>query len=271
MAALYLSTAVPVSRHAVHWALNRSLEARHLLLSVGHAQALHPGKIILLDGVSSELFWSAVADKPFPLVGAQEVYLAPGSEDHIRPSPGVLDVADHVIATGPMFQGLAENRLVVYRVGDGPLRNVTKSFTALARARWMPELARRVDVGQRLLSGQLGEGWYPIEGGYRWMGRTAIVRLPGPGSGNERLYVTGYASAETVSSGPVALSLYVDGAPFSNVEVSEPDARFDFSFPLPDALVGRPSVEVGLAVDRTFSPGGDPRQLGLAFGVISIR
>jgi len=271
IAALYLGTAVPVSRHAVQWSLNRSLQARHLLLSVGHAQQLHPGKIILLDGVSSDLFWSAMADKPFPLVGAQEVYLAPGSEDHIRPSPGVLNVADHVMATGPMFQGLADGMLVVYRVGEGPLRNITKSFAAMARAKWKPELARRVDVGQQLLAGQLGEGWYPIEAGYRWMKKEAAVRLPGPEAASERLYVTGYASAAALQAGPVALSVSVEDIPLSTVQVSEADARFDFSFALPETLVGSDTIEVRLSVDRTFSSADDPRLLGLAFGVFSIR
>jgi len=271
LAALYLGTALPVSRFTMRWGLERSLGARHLVLSVGRAQQLHPGKIILLDGVSSDLFWSGVADKPFPLVGAREVYLVPGSEDRIQSAPGTMVAADYVLAPGPMLKGLAEQRLVVYSVGEGPLRNITSSFSALAPARWKPELARRVDVGQQLVADQLGEGWHPIEDGYRWMAKQALVRLPGPRSADEKLHVTGYSSAEQVAAGPVALSIAVNGVPLSTVEISDGDAKFDFSFALPATLVGTRLMEVRLSVNRTFNSPNDPRNLGLAFGVLAVR
>jgi len=271
IAAAYLIAAIPVSRFTVHWGLERSLNTRRLVLSVGRAQTLHPGKIILLDGVGPDLFWSAVADKPFPLVGAPQVFLTPDSEDRIGSAPPAFASADYVLPTAAVLRGLREDRIVVYQLGEGPLRNITSSFSTLANLRWKQEPASGVDVGQELLADQLGEGWYPIEGGYRWMGKTAVVRLAGPSSPEQRLYVTGYVSEEALANGPIALTVTVDGRTLSTAAVTVPNARFDFDFPLPADLVGHELVDVRLSVDRTFTPPSESRELGLAFGVISIR
>jgi len=40
---------------------------------------------------------------------------------------------------------------------------------------------------------------------------------------------------------------------------------------LPAAVVGRPEMQVGVEVSRTFVPPGDLRELGLAFGVFEVR
>jgi hypothetical protein len=128
-----------------------------------------------------------------------------------------------------------------------------------------------VDVGRPLFSGQLGEEWYEIEGGYRWMPKTASLRLGGPRSASEKLYITGYCPAAQVEQGPVSLEVFVEGELLSAVELTEGDARFDFSFSLPEMLIGAESVGVSLRVDRSFTAPGDPRELGAAFGVFAIR
>jgi hypothetical protein len=46
---------------------------------------------------------------------------------------------------------------------------------------------------------------------------------------------------------------------------------FELAFPLPDALAGKPELNVTVEVARTFRPASDPRDLGLAFGVFEVR
>jgi hypothetical protein len=63
----------------------------------------------------------------------------------------------------------------------------------------------------------------------------------------------------------------VEGEALPPVEIRRGDLVFSFDFPLPEKLVGRPSIQVEVRVDRTFSPGGEQRRLGLAFGVFEVR
>ncbi|MCP5114011.1 MAG: hypothetical protein GY953_24520 [bacterium] len=270
-AGLYLAVSAPLGHAITTWSLHRSLDARNLVLGVGRAQQLHPGKIILLDGVSSDLFWSGVADKPFPLVGPAEVFLTSDSDQSIAAHPELAEISDYILPPGPMLRALGEDKAVVYRSATGPLRNVTQAFREIAPTRWRPGASRRVDVGQPLVADQLGEGWYPIEGSHRWMARQASVRLGGPRTTAEKLYVTGHCSRAQVEEGPVRLSIEVDGHALAAVMLSQPDAPFDFQFELPSNLVGKSNIQIDLAVDRTFSPPGDGRALGAAFGVFSIR
>lgn len=61
----------------------------------------------------------------------------------------------------------------------------------------------------------------------------------------------------------------VDGSSLPSALVHE--SSFDLEFPLPPQLVNRPAIQIGISVSRTFRPPTDPRDLGLAFGVIEIR
>lgn len=271
LAGLYLATSLPVGRAAVAWSFQRSNATRNLVLGVARAHELHPGKIILLNGVGSDLFWSAVRDRPFRLIGVPDVYLTPGSEDGIQARWKLADLGEYVLPPRAALRALSENRAVVYDASGARLRNITKRYKATAPALREPELARRVDVGQPLFADQLGPGWYEAEGGHRWMPARAVVHLGGPRSGSEKLYVTGYCPAAQVEQGPVRLAVFVDGGLLATVELTEGDARFDFSFPLPGQLAGKDSVEVALQVDRTFVAPGDGRELGVAFGVLAIR
>ena len=271
IAVIYIGTSIPISRSITSWSYQRTQRARKLVLGVGRAHQLHPGKTILLSGVDSELFWAAVTDRPFPLVGVNEVYLVPEAGSQIEAHTELAEISDYVIPQGPMLNALSAEVAVVYDVSGEKLRNITKQYSATAKTRFKPEPARRVDVGKSMFSGQIGAGWYQIEDGYRWMPKRASLSLGGPRSASEKLYITGYCPAAQVEQGPVNLTVFVAGEPLSTVKLKDGDARFDFSFPLPEKLLGSESIEVSLSVDRSFSAPGDPRELGAAFGVFAIR
>jgi hypothetical protein len=63
------------------------------------------------------------------------------------------------------------------------------------------------------------------------------------------------------------LSVSVNGLPLPPARIAA--LSFELAFPLPQELVGKESIDVSLAVDRTVRPDG--RELGLAFGVFEVR
>jgi hypothetical protein len=271
LAAMYLAPSIAVTHSTIEWNLARSEAVRGFVLGVGRAQDVHAGKIILLDGVPQDLFWSAMRDKAFDLVSAREVYLTPEAGRRIPGRPELADVNEFVLPPGPMLQALSAGDAVVYDASKSPLRNTTMVYAARARSAWKREPARRVDVGKPLFREQIGDGWYPIERGYRWMTKRALVRLGGPRSAGEKLYITGYSSRAQLEKGPVGLSVSMDGRPLGVVRLIHGDAQFDANFDMPDEFVGKASVEVQLSVDRTFFVPGEKRHLGAAFGVLAIR
>lgn len=274
-AALYLATSTPVGRAVAEYYRQRSQAVRRLVQGVAHARTLHPDKTILLNGVSSDLFWAGINDKPFRLFGVRDVFMTPGAEETIEPHPELGDVGEFVLPAAVVLEELKHGRAVVYSAAavdsGGKLKNITGLYAALARARLKPELPRRVDAGHPAFAGQLGEGWYEAEGGYRWMSRRAVVWLGGPKSPEERLHISGFYPEEQLRNGVVRMTVWVEGFRQGPVVLGNSDREFRFSFPLPPETLGRQRIEVVVEVDRTFSPEGEGRELGAAFGAFSIR
>lgn len=268
LVAMYLTTAAPVGRAIADYNRTRSQAAARLVWGVDRAARQHPGKVILLTGVSTDLFWAGVYDKPFRLLGLGDVWLAPGAEEAIQPHPELGEVGDFVFPPGPTLRALDRGQAVVYSAGDERLHNVTRAWSAMARSRWKPALASRVDVGHPAFADQLGPGWYPIESGYRWMPQRAVVWLPGPAHEGEKLYLAGFCPSAQLTRGPVRMTVHAEGKPLTSFGLEKPDAPFEAQVRLPPELIGRARIEVTLEVDRTFSDG---RPLGAAFGVIAIR
>lgn len=270
-AAAYFAVSLPAARSAVNWHFQQSRAVRRLLLGVEAAQRRHPQKVILLRGVSSDMFWLCVKDRPFRLVGAHNVLLAPGAEASIEPHPELAKIDEYVLPERPAFALLKAGAAVVYDVSRARPRNVTQVFRASLQARGELPLSRRIDAGQDWFSEQFLEGWQPIERGYRWMGRRARIRLGGPSRPWEHLEIEGFCPARQVARGPLRLTVTVEGGVPDSFEIRQGDAAFRFRVPLRAELMGRPWVEVALEVDRTFWVGAEQRHLGLAFGTFAIR
>ena len=86
--ALYAAGSAQASWAAVRWQHARAEKVEDLVLGVEEVRAAAPGKIILLDGVDTDLFWSGVADLPFRAKGLASVYLAPAPR--IQAAPELL-------------------------------------------------------------------------------------------------------------------------------------------------------------------------------------
>ena len=267
---LYGAPSALVGHTAADYYRHRSQEAERLVFGVQRARELHPGKAILLTDVSTDLFWSAINDKPFRLLSLDSIYLAPGADSGIQDYPDLGDIKSFIFPPGQVVQLLDEGRGVVYSTDAGRLRNVTKIYRSIAGSRWKPSLAQRVEVGNPLFAKYLIEGWFKIEDGNRWMGRRAVLELQGPEAAGRRLTLQGYLAKEILVHGPLHLTVYVEGHAFPPVTLDQPNAEFVKDFPLSEDVVGRERVRVVLELDRAVVPPGEDRELGLLFGTVTI-
>lgn len=267
---VYLYPNLIEARLASRIVARRSRNVRTLVLGVLRVRQLHPSQTILLTGIGSELFWTGVFPKPFRALGISGVYLAPETEAAILPRPELGQVSDYVMPPRVLLDAMAQRQVLVYTVEPDRLRAVTLSYYAQPR-HWKTEEPRQVDVGSPSFARQLGPSWYELDSGHRWMPRRATVRLAGPRTAAGKLQVSGWCPAAQVASGPLKVRFSVDGERLPEVTLLKGDAVFNLVLPLPPGSLGKPSLEITVEVDRTFSPPPDERQLGLVFGIFEIR
>ena len=269
LAALYLTLSISDIHMAEKYFYDHARRMKHLVVGLEALPSAAAGKTILIDGVDNEFFWSGIADDPFRLLGFSHVYLAPGSEAFIDPHPEWGGISRFQIDLKDALPLLSNRQARVVRLEGRELRDVTGSFLARARkASTHPEI---VAVADPLYQSRLGPTWYPIEQNFRWMPKTATVRIAGPRSAGQTLEVTGYCPASVLSQGPLAVSFRGDGIAIGSVTLNQPDQHFDLTFPLPDQLVGRPLIELEIEVSRTIRVAPDPRDLGLVFQTFTIK
>ena len=269
LCAAFLVQHVPIGRGIANWYRQRGEAQQRLVLGVARAHELHPGKVILLDGVGDQLFWGAIAQRPFLFLKIMDVYLTPGSESAIATHPELDDLSKYVLPTDETRNGLNRDQVVVYRVSDGPLRNITHAYLPPPEA--MAAGPLRVDLGDPLVTDRLGTGWYPLESGFRWMGRNATVRLPAPRSAGQKLYVSAICPEAQLKNGPLGMTLTIDGARLAPVQFTKGNVESTFEFALPPDAAAKSEMEVRVEVNRTVHAGGDLRDLGLAFGKFEVR
>ncbi|MBM3796301.1 MAG: hypothetical protein FJW31_20070 [Acidobacteria bacterium] len=271
VAVAYAAPSAFVGHGSAEYYRERSQEAELLVFGTQRARELHPGKVILLTDVSTDLYWSAVNDKPFRLLGLDDVFLAPGAEEAIVANPELGDVGSFLFPAGQVLRQLDAGKAVVYSAQGGRLRAVTRNYHAVARTRFAPALAHRINAGNPLFADHLGSGWYKIDDGNRWMARRAELWLQGPLKLGAKLSLTGYVAKENLVRGPLTLTVTVAGHTLPAVQVTQPDAEFHFEFPLPPDLVGQPKLAIVFELDKAVIPPGEDRELGLLFGTIGIQ
>jgi hypothetical protein len=266
----YLGSMLPSTRTAVNYWVERIYPIRGLVLGVQSAQRAHPGKIIVLDGVSSALYDDAVGASAFLPWGIDHVYLTPESRDSIHPLDNPEKLNDLVLEPGVMRSAITHDQVVVYSPVRDHLRNLTWDYERSALDHQVNSEPRRVDVGNPLFGYLLGPEWYPLESDFRWMPKHATLRIGGPDSDKDRLLLQGFCPDVQLRRGPLHLFVTVDRIPLEEIEITEPENSFRRLLVMPTLLIGRKAVEVEITVDRTtHSPDG--RELGVVFGTISIQ
>jgi hypothetical protein len=265
--AVYVACSVGYVRYGMRSIYERSQAARVLIEGVTEIRRLHPGQAILLTGVDERLFYAALYDRGPLAAGLQDVFLAP-SGNAIRDQPGHLPVDAYRLPASVAAGALRGQEAVVYRIAGNRFRNITNAYRYVESRSLAVEPPRRVDVGLPYMAGQLGPGWFGIQQSHRWMGRRAEVRVAGPRTPGERLRVEAIYP-EHLNLGPIKLAVAVNGVPVGEFTVHDRRSERQ-EFALPPALVGQQEITVRLETDRTFRPADDPRELGLAFGVIEL-
>jgi hypothetical protein len=258
-------------RSATWWRYDSSRRLRAVLEQVNAAWHRNPRGVILLSNVDWDLFAAGFIDDPFRLYGLPRPFLTPGSEAPLKEPDPPRGLSEFTTTVADVMPALNQNNALVLAISDQRLTDVTAAYSAVARTQYTPVELSRIDVGQPGAALKLGPTWYPVESGFRWMPDRATLRMAGPHSPSERLHVAGYTPRALVAKGPVRLTVSVDGREIGTETIGKPDAPFDFDFAMPAASIGKPAVEVGLYVDHTTTLPGDPRKLGLIFGVFEIK
>jgi hypothetical protein len=270
LAATYLIGSIHEIDFDTNWNYDRSERMRMVFQAVDEAERYHPGSAILLSGVDEDLFESGFQDYPFRLGGAQNVYLAPGDEDKLASRLDLGGLAHFIITPPKALDLIARGKARVLAISGDQVADSTRAYADVLRARLQPR-GNFVDVGDPNYAAQLGDTWFPPEGGARWMRESATVKLSGIDPSAQKFYVTGYAPAALIASGPITLIFRGNGQEIGSAVMEKPDDRFSLAFSLPPALVGQSSVEISIHASKTLRFPGDERDLSMIFGTFSIR
>ena len=272
LVALYLAGSIYEIQAATQWYFDLGGRMRALVRGVEDSMRRHPGSAVLLQGVDARLFQEGgFQDDPFHLVGAERVYLAPGTEKGIAAREDLGGTTRFRISQEQAMKLLERGQARVLDAASGGARDVTQQYEIVARAEFLATHRNFVDVGDPVYTARLGPTWHSIENGFRWMPKTATIQLSGPASADEKLHVTGYAPAVALASGPVTLRFQAAGHGIGSATLRTPAAKFALEFPLPADLVGQYAVEISVEANKVFRVPGDGRELGMVFGTFSIR
>jgi hypothetical protein len=108
-----------------------SIAARNLLSGVSQARAQHPNKTILLANVPEELFYVAIYHQAFRVISVYDVFLTPDHSNIGRLS-GYEPIDRFFLSRDETLRVLALGRAVVYDASGPRLKEITRSYSALA-------------------------------------------------------------------------------------------------------------------------------------------
>jgi hypothetical protein len=272
LAALYLALSITGLHTTEKYFYNRARPMKYIVQGLKSLPQAETSKVILIDGVDNELFWSGISDDPFRLLGISRVYLTPGSEAFINPHAEWGGISRFVIGLDDALALLSNHQGVVFRLQGRELDDITASY--LARVRFALDHPEFVAVADPLYRNRLGPTWYQIEQDFRWMPKSATVKMAGPKTPGPNLVVTGYCPAAVLAQGPLEVSFRGDGIQIGSATLNTPNQNFELKLPLPAALIGRASMEIEVEVNHTTrasASGNDPRALGLVLQTFTIR
>lgn len=267
---IYLSP-LPVVREETRQRYQLSRKIERFLMGVARARELHPDQTILLTDVNDELFWNCIFDAPFRVIGVSDVYVAPEMESKLTPHPELGSISEFILPGAATLLALKQGKIVVYSAAGDRLRNITGVYESISPLQVGSETPRVVDVANELLASLLGDTWHQREETHRWMPKRATVRLGGPVTNSQRLYISGHCPQQQWVNGPLPLNVRIDGQTLPTVSIKPGTEGFNFDYALPAGLVGKESVEVAVEVGRTFVIPGDKREFGVVFGMFEIR
>lgn len=254
---LYAIPSFIVQGATFEWYLARTGRVRVLLRGLQYAVKLHPDKLILLDGIDGDIYWTVLADDALRLVNAKGVRLAPGT----GPAGNSMTAS-----TGTARNAFERDAAVVYRLEGAKLRDVTREWERGKALALTTGLSGEIRTGEPADATQFGEGWFAIEEGNRWMGARAKVRLGGPFPAGAKLRVSGYAPP---ALGAASITLKMNGETVGIFAVAP--GGVDFAVEVPEKFLAQGTVEVEIGASKTVRTAPDVRDLSLVIGQIGVR
>jgi hypothetical protein len=258
-----------VKETTIGWYRSHSQATERLVRGVVEARRLHPDDVILVDQIDNSLFWDGMLDDPFRLYLVFDVFLTPGSERRLARSLGGDDFSPYLFSSEDTRYLLDREAIQIYRVEDGPLRNITRTYHLQEDALLAHGAPRFIDVAKPAYQELLGPGWHPVANRARWCEQNAILRIGGPHKSGEALHLTGYVPELVVREGPQVLTVIANGQKLPPVTLSQANAPLSLAIPLPDSLVGLPEMSLQLQFSRVVMQRG--RQHALILRRVAVR
>jgi hypothetical protein len=240
---------------------------RHFLRDMRAHESEYEDKVVLLQGMRDEFFWAGILDRPLSLIGIPNVYVTPDSALPVWMHEWA-DASNLAISWQDAYDMVMHGKAVVFSVAGRPA-NITAFYKRDLTVQQVVRSADLMNVADASAAGRLGEGWYPVEGSTRWMGRQASFWMTSARP-KQRLYMRGYCPESLLQAGPLDLTVAVDGQPIATFPISHSN-WFTFDAPLPEQLSGKGRVDVHLRVSRSYRPPNDGRELGLIFATFTVQ
>jgi hypothetical protein len=244
---IYLGASLPKSVTVARWEHARGERIENLVLGVQEVRQEAPRKIILLEGIDTDSFFSGIADLPFRALEIPHVYLAPAEFASIQAPRDLLSkyILPAVLARRALDAGTAalyrfDGQMLHRHPGDSIPREDEPQF---------------VNIADDAFRDYLGQGWSDGPRNLRSMNGTAAVRIGGPHELADYLYIGVFETHDfhlIVSANGIELPVDLV---FRNTDLSEYRAA------LPPSALAWKEMEVTLRVDR--SP--------LLFGYVEVR
>jgi hypothetical protein len=233
-----------------------------LVLGVRSAHQTHPQKAILLDGMTNQLYRIAIQDRGFRVVGANAVYLTPGSGSTIHTFPGDEDFQTLILDPAVAIRALHSDQAVVYSFAGDHLRNITSRYAVGFTPNVTP---RRIEVGEPLYAYLLGPEWMAPEDRVRWMPERASLTIGRPAAPGGKLILSGYCSSEQLKGQFPVISVSADGLSLGETQLAQGEEHFLRTFPIPPALTGPGMMTITISVKPVLHVGG------LNYGILGER
>jgi hypothetical protein len=244
---IYLGASLPKSLTVARWEHARGERMENLVLGVQEVRQAAPMKIILLEGIDTDLFFSGIADLPFRALAIPHVYLAPTEFASIQTSRDLL--SKYILPAALARRALDAGTATLYRF-DGQMLH-RQPGDAIS-----PEDEPRfVNIADNVFRDYLGPGWSDGPRNLRSMNGTATVSIGGPRGPADRLYIGVFDTQD------FHLSVSASGIELPVDLVSRNTDLSEYRATLPPSALTWKEMDLRLRADR--SP--------LLFGYVEVR
>ena len=130
LAVVYLAVSIPVARATAASFFQRGERIKSAVLGLVDENRKQPGQRMILQGVDTDLFWSAFIHRPLRLYGIDDVYLTPESRSGIEGDTESPDARAFFLDPAETRKSLDNGRARVFDLTGSRVRDVTGQYRA---------------------------------------------------------------------------------------------------------------------------------------------